>query len=188
VPRASFFRIQDIAGILTAAAAVFGFVVAEIPRTETMLTPAITGYMLIEPVIAGSKSVNVCQTSALEIERYVDDIARKERVPHKLLTRLIQLESGYRPCAVSSKGALGLMQLMPATLSELKVSDPFDPKQNLKAGVTILKRLSSQYRGEWKLALSAYNAGPAAVDYFGGVPPYPETMRYVKEILGEFDE
>ncbi len=187
VRRASSFRVQDVAGILTAGAAVFGFVVAEIPRAEAMIAPAITGYMLIEPRIAG-KSVNVCQTSAREIERFVDDISRKEQVPRKLLARLIQMESGYRPCAVSSKGALGLMQLMPATLSELNVSDPFDPKQNLAAGVTLLKRLSQQYGGEWKLALSAYNAGPAAVDHYGGIPPYPETMRYVKEILGEFDD
>ena len=127
VRRASSFRVQDVAGILTAGAAVFGFVVAEIPRAEAMIAPAITGYMLIEPRIAG-KSVNVCQTSAREIERFVDDISRKEQVPRKLLARLIQMESGYRPCAVSSKGALGLMQLMPATLSELNVSDPFDPQ------------------------------------------------------------
>jgi soluble lytic murein transglycosylase-like protein len=92
-------------------------------------------------------------------------------------------ESGWNHQAVSHKGALGLAQLMPGTAARLRV-DPSDPAQNLEGGARYLKQQYSTF-GDWRLALAAYNAGPAAVQKYGGVPPYAETRNYVKVIFGQ---
>lgn len=108
--------------------------------------------------------------------------ARQHGVPEDLFLRLVQQESNWNPQARSHKGALGLAQLLPTTAANLGV-DPTNPKQNLEGGA---RYLAQQYRkfGSWRLALAAYNAGPAAVEKYGGVPPYEETKNYVKKILG----
>ena len=108
--------------------------------------------------------------------------ARRHSVPEDLFLRLVHAESRFRPTAVSSKGAIGLAQLMPTTARLLGVN-PHDPRQNLEGGA---RYLSQQYRrfGDWRLALAAYNAGPEAVQRYRGVPPYKETQHYVKAILG----
>ena len=108
--------------------------------------------------------------------------ARKHQIPEDLFLRLVRHESGFRPTAKSTKGALGLAQLMPGTARLLGVN-PHDPGQNLDGGARYLKQ---QYRrfGDWRLALAAYNAGPGAVEQYHGVPPYAETRNYVKAILG----
>lgn len=108
--------------------------------------------------------------------------AHRHGIPQHLFLRLVQQESGWRADAVSHKGALGLAQLMPQTARMLGV-DPRDPRQNLEGGA---RYLAEQYRkfGTWRLALAAYNAGPAAVEKHGGVPPYRETRNYVRVILG----
>ena len=110
------------------------------------------------------------------------DAARRHGVPVDLFLKLVQQESGFNPKAVSSKGALGLAQLMPGTARLLRV-DPHDPYQNLDGGA---RYLMQQYRtfGSWRLALAAYNAGPGAVKKHGGVPPFRETLNYVKVIYG----
>ena len=109
--------------------------------------------------------------------------ARRHGVPEALFLRLISQESGWNPQAVSHKGAIGLAQLMPGTAARLGVN-PRDPAQNLDGGARYLAR---QFRvfGDWRLALAAYNAGPAAVEKYGGVPPYRETQGYVRAILGD---
>jgi Transglycosylase SLT domain len=96
---------------------------------------------------------------------------------------VIRMESGYNPRAVSSKGARGVMQLMPATASMYGVANLFDPLQNIRAGVHYLKDLFNRFNSDVSLALAAYNAGPDAVVKHGGVPPYDETRSYVKAIL-----
>ena len=96
--------------------------------------------------------------------------------------KLVQQESGWKADAVSSKGALGLAQLMPATARALGV-DPDDPMQNLDGGARYLSMMHKRFRS-WRLALAAYNAGPEAVDRHGGVPPYKETQNYVRKIWG----
>ena len=108
--------------------------------------------------------------------------ARRHNVPEDLFLRLVRTESGFRPTAKSTKGAIGLAQLMPFTASQLGVN-PHDPKQNLEGGA---RYLMQQYRrfGNWRLALAAYNAGPEAVQRYRGIPPYAETQSYVKAILG----
>jgi soluble lytic murein transglycosylase-like protein len=96
---------------------------------------------------------------------------------------VIQIESAFNPAAVSPKGAMGLMQLMPATAQSFGVGNPFDPQQNVRAGVAYLRQLLDRYDNDETLALAAYNAGPAAVDRHGQtVPPYRETQNYVERI------
>lgn len=110
------------------------------------------------------------------------EIARRHGIPEDLFARLVQQESGWNPTIVSSKGAIGLAQLMPATARGLGV-DPHDPAQNLDGGARYLRQQFETF-GAWDLALAAYNAGPGAVQRHGGIPPYAETQNYVRRILG----
>jgi soluble lytic murein transglycosylase-like protein len=117
------------------------------------------------------------------IDRLADRIALKEGVSPALVKSMINAESGYDPDAVSSKGAMGLMQLMPDTAEEYGVADPFSPEQNITGGVKMLKKLMNTYQGDYKKAIAAYNAGKTAVDKNDGVPPYKETQDYVKKVI-----
>ena len=108
--------------------------------------------------------------------------ARKHGVPEDMFLRLVQQESGWNAGAVSPKGAMGLAQLMPGTATRLGV-DAADPQQNLEGGARYLAMMYDRF-GSWRLALAAYNAGPLAVEKYGGVPPYDETQGYVVAILG----
>ncbi len=112
----------------------------------------------------------------------IDEISKQEGVSVDLIRAVINQESGGRPCAVSPKGAQGLMQLMPSTAIEFGVNDPFNPKQNVEAGAKLLKQLLAKYSGNVSLSLAAYNAGSQRVDRDGGVPAIPETVRYVDKI------
>ena len=116
----------------------------------------------------------------------IDQAAERQGVDPALIREVARQESAFRPCAVSSKGAEGLMQLMPATQAQFAVTDPFDPGQSLDAGTKLLKQLLDRYHGDLPLALSAYNAGAGRVDKAGGVPEIPETKNYVFTILSRF--
>jgi len=109
--------------------------------------------------------------------------AEKNHLDEKLVTRLIKTESNFNPRAVSRKQARGLMQLMPDTAARLAVRDVFDPAQNIDAGTKYLRQLLDKYKGDIRLALAAYNAGPEIVEKYGGVPPFAETENYVRTIL-----
>ncbi len=112
--------------------------------------------------------------------------AAREGVDARLVDAVIRVESGYRPDARSRKGAMGLMQLMPATAQRYAVRDPYDPTDNINAGTRHLKALLDRF--ELSLALAAYNAGEAAVERFQGIPPYAETQEYVRRVLRLFRE
>jgi len=103
-------------------------------------------------------------------------------VPAALIKAVVKTESNFQRHAVSSKGAQGLMQLMPATAADLGVEDAFSAEDNVQGGTRYLRAMLDRY-GDWKHALAAYNAGPGAVDQYGGIPPYPETREYVERVL-----
>jgi len=113
----------------------------------------------------------------------IEGAAKAQELQPKLVRAVIQQESGFRPCAVSAKGAKGLMQLMPEIIEQFKVSDPFDAKESIDAGARYLKQLMDRYKGDLASTLGAYNAGPTAVDEAKGVPNIPETRNYVDAIL-----
>jgi soluble lytic murein transglycosylase-like protein len=118
---------------------------------------------------------------AAQFDGLIEEHATAHAVNPELVRAVIQAESAFNPRARSHKGAMGLMQLMPATAAEFSVLDPYDPRENIRAGVAYLKQLLVKYADE-SLALAAYNAGPAAVARYGTVPPYRETRNYVEKI------
>jgi soluble lytic murein transglycosylase-like protein len=111
--------------------------------------------------------------------------ARKNGVDEKLIAQVIEAESNFNAKAVSRKRALGLMQLLRETAARYGVANIFDPAQNIEAGTHYLRDLLVRYRGNLRFALAAYNAGPEMVDRYGGVPPFPETQNYVREITSK---
>jgi soluble lytic murein transglycosylase-like protein len=121
-----------------------------------------------------------------ELEALATDVARRHGLDPALVLAVASVESGFRPKAVSPKGAQGLMQLMPATATSLGVADAFDPETNLEGGSRYLAELIALYDGDLTKALAAYNAGPGAVKRHGGVPPYQETRAYVKKVLERY--
>jgi soluble lytic murein transglycosylase-like protein len=119
---------------------------------------------------------------AAQLDSLIEGAAKQQDLQPELLRSMVNQESGARPCAVSPKGAMGLMQLMPATAAQLGVKDPFDPQENLNAGAWFVKQLLTTYN-DLPLALGAYNAGPARVNAIDGIPAIPETQNYVQKII-----
>ena len=121
-----------------------------------------------------------------DIENLIEKISIKEGVSPSLVKAVVENESSYNTMAVSPKGAMGLMQLMPETAKELGVNDSFSAEENIEGGVKYLKGLLNKYQWDYKKALAAYNAGPKLVDSYNGVPPIKETAEYVKRVLNSY--
>ena len=154
-------------------------VLSNTPKDRTAVTFA----------VAGSRSDirttrKVLSSRAAQYEPLVIEHAAAQGVRPELVRGVIQAESAFNPFALSNKGAMGLMQLMPATASDYNVRNPYDAAQNIRAGVAYLKSLLTKYGDNEELALAAYNAGPEAVKKYGAVPPYRETRNYIARIQG----
>lgn len=149
--------------------------------------PKFSDYMKIAPPQGLKyKVAELPSLSKGQIQQMVSQIADKYKVDDKLVMALIKQESNFNTSAVSRAGAMGLMQLMPATAKTLGVINPFSAEQNIEGGVKHLKNMLDKYKGNLILALAAYNAGGGSVDKYGGVPPFPETQNYVKKILSNY--
>ena len=135
---------------------------------------------------AGAVSPRTEINTKEKIKSLISRVSQKHGIDEKLVNALVKQESGFNPNAKSKVGAMGLMQLMPATAKGLGVTNPMDPEQNVEGGVKYLKSMLDRYNGNIILALAAYNAGPGAVDKYDGVPPYKETQNYVKSILSSY--
>jgi len=118
----------------------------------------------------------------------IDRAAARYNIPSELVRAVIWAESAGDGAAVSSAGAIGLMQLMPRTAGEMYVEDPVDPAQNIMGGTRYLRWLANQFNGDMILTLAAYNAGPEAVHKYGGVPPFDETREYVRRVVKYYQE
>lgn len=116
-----------------------------------------------------------------QYDAFINEAAERYNIPAAFIRAVIKIESNFNPAAVSSAGAMGLMQLMPATAEHMKVSDPFDPRQNILGGTRYLRRLSDRYDGDINLVLSGYHAGPGNVERAGGIP-FQKTQQYVKNV------
>jgi soluble lytic murein transglycosylase-like protein len=137
-----------------------------------------------EPPPAGLGLLADCDPlPADQLNGLITGASQRQGISFDLVKAVIEEESAARPCAISFRGAIGLMQLMPATAEEYEVRDPFDPKENVEAGAKLLKLLLAKYDNDLGLALSAYNAGSGRVDQEGGIPPIQETLNYVADIL-----
>jgi soluble lytic murein transglycosylase-like protein len=120
------------------------------------------------------------------LDKIVQEVAQRHQVDPALVKAVISTESGWNPAAISRKGAVGLMQLVPGTAQRFGVGNPFDPAQNVEGGTMYLKSLLDRYNGDLKKSLAAYNAGERNVDRSGGVPPIWETQRYVQKVTSAY--
>ena len=137
----------------------------------------------ISPGTTFSQSRRDSLSHRAQLYRLIDDTAREYRVDPALIRAVVKAESDYDPGAVSSAGALGLMQLMPGTAEDLEVRNPLNPEENVRGGVQYLRYLLDRFEGNTTLALAAYHAGEQNVDRHGGVPPIEATQHYVKRVM-----
>lgn len=133
--------------------------------------------------LAPGAEVGAQEFIAVALEAHIREVAVRHDISPLLVAAIVEAESEFNPRAVSRRGARGLMQLMPRTAASVQVEDSFDPYENIEGGVRHLRRLMDRFNGDLPLVLAAYNAGEQAVLLYGGVPPYPETRRYVVRIV-----
>jgi soluble lytic murein transglycosylase-like protein len=129
------------------------------------------------------KSISAKFNSTNQFDDLISNASEQFGVDFPLLKAIIKAESDFNPQAISRKGAMGLMQIMPENFKMLDLQNPFDPWQNIKAGTRYFKQLHERFNGKLTLSLAAYNAGPTAVDYYKSIPPYQETEEYVRKVL-----
>jgi len=144
------------------------------------------GIFLCFLFLAVTGNAEVLSSSKKPYDDIVVDVAQKLRIPVELVHSIIKAESDYDPWAISAKGAMGLMQLMPITAKQYKVMNVFDPRQNIEGGVKYLVDLINLYEGDTRRVLAAYNAGQEAIKRYGGIPPYQETKNYIKKVMAAY--
>lgn len=140
-----------------------------------------------DKIFSSNLAMNTSGDNA-DIDGLIDQYSAKNGLDSSFVKAVIKQESGFQPKVTSHCGAMGLMQLMPATASSLGVNDAYDPEQNIAGGTKYLKGLLDRFGGDKSLALAAYNAGPNAVKKYNGIPPYKETQNYVKNIMSTYQK
>jgi len=144
------------------------------------------------PIEAGTKSqsyqavkqwTQLYQLHNAKFDKIIREAAKYYRLPPALIKALIAAESSFNPKAISPAGAIGLMQLMPATAKAMHINNPFSPRQSIYGGTRYIRTLANQFNGNLVPTIASYNAGPGAVKKYGGVPPYTETQQYVEKVL-----
>jgi soluble lytic murein transglycosylase-like protein len=186
---------QSVLALGLAATALYGAAATEAPvrKVTTVRPDARTGRLVRTVVVTprvvkpAAKPTRQAAARRASFQEAVEQIAYEHALPVQLMHSVIQVESNYNPHAVSPKGAMGLMQLIPATARRFGVNDPFNPIENMQGGARYLRYLLDLY-GEYPLALAAYNAGEGAVARYGGVPPYPETRNYLVLVKRALEE
>ena len=172
-------------------AAALLYICAPAVSADVKITVDATGKKVIfnEPSAARTRrfSASLVMPPEAQLSDIIDQHAYAADLDPKLVRAVIQVESGYNARALSNKGAIGLMQLMPQTARDLGVSDPYDPSDNIHGGTTYLRQLLTQFEERIELAVAAYNAGPNAVKKYGGVPPYDETVDYVQRVIALYE-
>jgi soluble lytic murein transglycosylase-like protein len=143
--------------------------------------------ILKEKAVRKGDTGNVKKNASVgEFHNMAEEKAKRHNVDPKLVKAVIKAESNWNPSAVSNKGAVGMMQLMPKTASDLGVGDRYNPEENIEGGVKYLRYLLDKFNGNLTLTLAAYNAGPARVEKVKGVPSIPETVNYVKRVMNDY--
>lgn len=176
-------RRRRIRSLLLAGAAFVAPNAAKAPVATASMEPAAVTRRVTEPrgIVTTLETFQLPAESAYD--GLINEAAKRYGLPAALIRAVIMTESEFDPLAVSSAGAQGLMQLMPALSSQLGVSNAFDPRQNIMAGAHYLSALLGTQKGDMALALASYNAGPGNVERYQGIPPFEETQRYVKKIM-----
>ena len=178
----SVVRSDPHTGKLVRTVVVTPKVVAERAVPETVVAPRPAG----EP--ASDAAATPATSADTGIDQLVQNAAAQHQLPAELIHSVMKVESNFNPYAISPKGALGLMQLIPETARRFGVSNVFNPAENIQGGAKYLKYLMDLYNGDFALTLAAYNAGEAAVAKYGGIPPYAETRSYVQQVYREFQK
>ncbi|MBU1163638.1 MAG: lytic transglycosylase domain-containing protein [Proteobacteria bacterium] len=145
--------------------------------------PTSSGYKLF---MRESPSKKTNKYSSSKYDHFISEASIKHGVSFKLLKALIKVESNFNPKAVSKAGAMGLMQIMPENFDALKITNPFNPRENILGGTLYLKQLMTRFEGRLHLALAAYNAGPDIVERYKRIPPIEETENYVRKIMTSY--
>jgi soluble lytic murein transglycosylase-like protein len=158
-----------------------------VPKAARWAAAEVNEYLADHQAPAGGGNAPVTTYTSKQIDDAIDVAAQRHNVDPNLVRAVVKVESDFNPHAVSRKGAMGLMQLMPVTARQLNVTNPFDPQQNVDAGVRHLKRLLQDFGGNVPLSLAAYNAGENAVRRQSGIPSYAETRSYVRRITQLYD-
>ena len=161
----------------------------QIPGGASGLTgnlPGSNGFAPLDPKVAGLTLT--ADQATPQIRALIEKAANENSIDPDLLDAVVAAESSYDPRCTSTAGAMGLAQLMPGTVKDLGISNPYDPEQSLQGGARYLSQMLAKYNGRKDLALAAYNAGPGNVDHFGGkIPPYTETQKYVSKVLSLYE-
>ena len=133
------------------------------------------------------RKIFISKLDSNQFDPIISEASKKYALEAPLIKAVIKAESDFDPNAMSHKGARGLMQIMPMNYRLLNVENPFDPHQNIDGGARYLREMMDRYNGKLNLSLAAYNAGPGAVDKYGGVPPYPETTDYIERVMKYYE-